>query len=145
MLQYIAYRRYINKLQVHVTGSVLCDFNCISSRSLLTCGLRRKSAGSWYWNRWFESCCEHTCSSVMFVVWCVHRGIYDELFTCSEESKRMCVCVCVCLSTCVWSTNLCRGPSWDVTPQKTFHFSFYSYSFSPKRVLECMSVSFRII
>ena len=115
MLQYIGYRRYINKLRVHLTDSVLCDFNYISSRSLLTCGLRRKPAASSFCNRGFESRCQQACPSVMFVVWCVQyiehlrrsvqlfRGVQTYVCGCVSKCECMCVCllVCVCVSTCV--------------------------------------------
>jgi hypothetical protein len=41
------------------------------------------------------------CSSLNFVVYCLGRGLCNELISRLEESHRVCVCVCVC----VWSRN----------------------------------------
>jgi hypothetical protein len=48
------------------------------------------------WDRGFESCCGHGCSSLVFVACCVGSGVCDELVSHSEECYRVCICVCVC-------------------------------------------------
>jgi hypothetical protein len=46
------------------------------------------------WNRVFESCWWHGCSSSVFVVLCVGSELYDVLITGSEEFYQLCVLVC---------------------------------------------------
>jgi hypothetical protein len=54
------------------------------------------------WDRGFESCRGHRCSSLVFVLCCVGIGLCDELVTRLEKCCRVCVCVCVYVCVCVW-------------------------------------------
>jgi len=45
------------------------------------------------WDRGFEYRSAHRCPSRVFVVYCVGRGLCDELTARAQESYRVCVCV----------------------------------------------------
>jgi hypothetical protein len=54
---------------------------------------RSKAQSRNFWDYGFE----YRCSSLVFGVSCVGSGLYHELITQSQDTKRGCVCVCVCL------------------------------------------------
>jgi len=104
MLKYIAYICYINKLQVHLTGSILCAFNYISRWFLLSCGLRRNAAASWL----LESRVRIPLWANMFFchvyLCCLQRHLRRAVHSFRGVQTYVCVYVCVreCVFVSVW-------------------------------------------
>jgi len=61
------------------------------------------------WDREFESCWGHGCSSLVFVVCCVGSDLCNKLITCSEGSSRF-----VCLIVCHLETWTIRWPQSEL-------------------------------
>jgi len=72
-----------------------------------------------YWDRGFETRSGHGCSSPVFVVCFVVRGLCDVLITRPEESYRLRLCVCVCLILCNPETPAMRRPKPEVGCSET--------------------------
>jgi len=60
------------------------------------------------WDRRFESRWAHSCSSRLLVVYCVGRGLCDEVIAGSEKSYRVYVCVCVCVRLIVCDLEISK-------------------------------------
>jgi hypothetical protein len=69
---------------------------------------------------------------------CEGSGLCDELFSCSEESYRLCVCVCVCV--CVLASNLDNAVAYN--PDQLLHHNENKLLTFPHTVTKIQSVLF---